>query len=173
MLNADILYNLLISDENPTWTCWLDRKLIRDLAEYIARAYAEDKTPNPEASVKSGESYSFHLLSPEKMRDIGFYPKLYEGTRYETDSDYWVFHKPIVFPKEYSDEDYAFVCKIHKETGEGFVYILDEESCHTYDLAYYAARSEFRIIAHIIKPQADEWVEYLTKEGVIERQVES
>ena len=44
--------------------------------------------------------FQYHILSDEKMKEIGFDKNFYEGTDHEEYSPYWWFTKLIQFPKE-------------------------------------------------------------------------
>lgn len=177
MLNADILYSLLISDDNPTWTCWLDRKIIRELAQYIAQNYPEDTEPiqefhekrNSDGSVKTATFYVCHLLSPEEMREIGFSDTFYKGTQYERNSDNWTFTKPIQFPHEYGDTEFAFYCIVPKNGSNGYWHVVDGD-CHPfYDCYHTTIAHSDNPLAQIIQEQTDTWVAYLTDKGVLQR----
>ena len=42
----------------------------------------------------------YHILSDEKMKEIGFNKNYYEGTDHEEYSPYWWFTRMIQFPKD-------------------------------------------------------------------------
>ena len=44
----------------------------------------------------------YHILSDEKMKEIGFNKNYYEGTDHEEYSPYWWFTRMIQFPKPLS-----------------------------------------------------------------------
>ena len=44
----------------------------------------------------------YHILSDEKMKEIGFNKNYYEGTDHEEYSPYWWFTRMIQFPKDKS-----------------------------------------------------------------------
>lgn len=165
MLNEDKIYTLLMDDRNPTWTCWLDPEILRELSHYIAVNYREDTPVKKRTDKKKDENFRYFLLPEKDMQELGFEGKWYAGTRYETDSPMWSFYKSIVFPKSIGfEDDYIFVCEIQKDGSDGKCYVKDVDGDAPYD---YMKRAD--IVAKFVREQAEEWIEYLIKGGVLQR----
>lgn len=111
-----------------------------------------------------------HILSYEKMKEIGFNKNYYEGTDHEEYSPYWWFTKSIEFPKdkEYRYVDIDFTVKIPKDNSDDInIMVLDMDFCQPFDYQYILNKNPNNECSNIIKEQVEEWMQYLQDNGVI------
>lgn len=111
----------------------------------------------------------YHILSDEKMKEIGFTKNYYEGTDHEEYSPYWWFTKEIHFPKEkqYRRIDIDFTVKIPKDGSDLNIMVLDMDFCQPYDYQRILERNPDHQFASIVSAQVEKWMEYLQDNGVL------
>ena len=111
----------------------------------------------------------YHILSDEKMKEIGFNKNYYEGTDHEEYSPYWWFTKEIHFPKEkqYREIDIDFTVKIPKGGSDLNIMVLDMDFCQPYDYQRILERNPDNKFAGIVREQIEKWMEYLQDNGVL------
>lgn len=115
----------------------------------------------------TNEKINGHILSDDKMKEIGFSKNYYEGTDYEQYCPYWFYHTEIVLPKKYKGIDITFNIDIYKDTEEVRIYVLDEDFCQPYDYQYMLSKSPKFKLALIVKEKVEEIMERLQECGVI------
>lgn len=110
-----------------------------------------------------------HILSDEKMKEIGFQKNYYEGTNHEQYSPYWWFTKYIEFPEEkrWSGVEISFTVKIPKDDSDINIMVLDEDFCQPYDYQYLLHNNPKNECANIVKEQVEEWMSYLQDNNVL------
>ncbi len=111
----------------------------------------------------------YHILSDEKMKEIGFHKNYYEGTDHEKDCPYWYFSRIIQFPKEkrWKGIEISFDVHIPKDGSDLDIMILDEDFCQPYDYQYILEGSPKHQCANIVKEQVEMWMKYLQDNGVL------
>lgn len=111
----------------------------------------------------------YHILSDEKMKEIGFDKNFYEGTDHEEYSPYWWFTKLIQFPKEkvWENVEIELEIRIPKDGSDLDIRILDLDFCQPYDYQRILKTTPGHKCANIVKEQVDEWIKYLQDNGVL------
>lgn len=101
-----------------------------------------------------------HILSEEKMREIGF-----------TDhaKDRWYFCRILNFPKKerYRGFEISFSVTIPKDGSDFSIDVLDEDFLQPYDYQYMLNNNPDFEPALIAKEQVEEWMAYLQDNGVL------
>ena len=111
----------------------------------------------------------YHIISDEKMKEIGFHKNYYEGTDHEEFSPYWWFSRTIRFPKEkrWKNIEIDFVVKIPKDGSDLNIMILDMDFCQPYDYQKILNNNPNHPCANIVNEQVEKWIEYLQDNGVL------
>lgn len=111
----------------------------------------------------------YHILSDEKMKEIGFTKNYYEGTDYEEYSPYWWFTRDIQFPKEkqYRGIEIDFTVKIPKDGSDIDIMVLDMFFCQPYDYQRILEKNPNHPFASIVSEQVEKFMEYLQDNGVL------
>lgn len=101
-----------------------------------------------------------HILSDEKMKEIGF-------TEYC--KGYFFFSRMIKFPKtkRYKDFEVSFNVTIPRDGSDIEIDVLDDDYGQAYDYQRMLDRNPTFEPALIVKEQVEEWMEYLQKNGVL------
>lgn len=101
-----------------------------------------------------------HILSDEKMREIGF-----------TDhaKDRWYFCRILKFPKKerYRDFEISFNVTTPKDGSDFSIDVLDEDFLQPYDYQRMLNNNPDFEPALIVKEQVEEWMAYLQDNGVL------
>ena len=115
------------------------------------------------------KSVNYHILSDERMKEIGFQKNYYEGTDHEQYSPYWWFTKGIDFPKEkkWKGTEIDFTVKIPKDGSDIDIMVLDMDFCQPYDYQYLLSKNPKNECANIVKGQVEMWMNYLQDNGVL------
>ena len=110
-----------------------------------------------------------HILSDEKMKEIGFHKNYYEGTKHEKYSPYWYFVKVIEFPEEkkWENTEISFNVRIPKDGSDVNIMVLDEDFCQHYDYQYILDKNSEHTCANIVKEEVEKWMAYLQDAGVL------
>ena len=113
--------------------------------------------------------FRYHILSDEKMKEIGFDKNFYEGTDHEEYSPYWWFTKLIQFPKEkmWENVEIELEIRIPKDGSDLDIRILDSDFCQPYDYQRILKTTPDHKCANIVKEQVDKWIKYLQDNGVL------
>ena len=113
--------------------------------------------------------FQYHILSDEKMKEIGFDKNFYEGTDHEEYSPYWWFTKLIQFPKEkmWENVEIELEIRIPKDGSDLDIRILDLDFCQSYDYQRILKTTPDHKCANIVKEQVDKWIKYLQDNGVL------
>lgn len=113
--------------------------------------------------------FQYHILSDEKMKEIGFDKNFYEGTDHEEYSPYWWFTKHIQFPKEkmWENIEIELEIRIPKDGSDLDIRILDSDFCQPYDYQRILKTTPDHKCANIVKEQVDKWIKYLQDNGVL------
>lgn len=111
----------------------------------------------------------YHILSDERMKEIGFHNNYYEGTDNEKYSPYWYFMRGIQFPKEkrWKNVEISFNVHIPKDGSDLDIMVLDEDFCQPYDYQYLLIKNSKNECANIVKEQVEMWMKYLQDNGVL------
>ena len=111
----------------------------------------------------------YHILSDEKMKEIGFNKNYYEGTDHEEYSPYWWFTRMIQFPKDkrWRDIEIDFTVKIPKDGSDLNIMVLDDDFCQPYDYQRILSKNPNHPCASIVNEQVERWMEYLQEQGVL------
>ena len=111
----------------------------------------------------------YHILSDEKMKEIGFNKNYYEGTDHEEYSPYWWFTRMIRFPKDkrWRGIEIDFTVKIPKDGSDIRIDVLDEDFCQPYDYQSMLHKNPTFEPALIVYGQVEELMEYLQSKGVL------
>lgn len=111
----------------------------------------------------------YHILSDEKMKEIGFFKNYYEGTDHEKYSPYWYFTKTIQFPKEkqWKNIDIEFAVHIPKDDSDLDIMVLDMDFCQPYYYQLILSHNKNAPCAKIVNEQVEKWMEYLQDNGVL------
>ena len=113
--------------------------------------------------------FQYHILSDEKMKEIGFDKNFYEGTDHEEYSPYWWFTKLIQFPKEkmWKNVEIELEIRIPKDGSDLDIRVLDLDFCQPYDYQQILKTTPGHKCANIVKKQVDKWIKYLQDNGVL------
>ena len=113
--------------------------------------------------------FQYHILSDEKMKEIGFDKNFYEGTDHEEYSPYWWFTKLIQFPKEkmWENVEIELEIRISKDGSDLDIRVLDLDFCQPYDYQRILKTTPDHKCANIVKEQVDKWIKYLQDNGVL------
>ena len=113
--------------------------------------------------------FQYHILSDEKMKEIGFDKNFYEGTDHEEYSPYWWFTKLIQFPKEkmWENVEIELEIRIPKDGSDLDIRVLDSDFCQLYDYQRILKTTPDHKCANIVKEQVDKWIKYLQDNGVL------
>ena len=111
----------------------------------------------------------YHILSDEKMKEIGFNKNYYEGTDHEEYSPYWWFSRMIQFPKDkrWRGIEIDFTVKIPKDGSDLNIMVLDDDFCQPYDYQRILSKNPNHPCASIVNEQVERWMEYLQEQGVL------
>lgn len=125
-----------------------------------------------EVSVNSNgvnSKIQYHILSDEKMKEIGFSKNYYEGTEHEKYSPYWWFNRPIQFPDSemWDDVDFSFIVRIPKNGSDLDITIIDECWGQPYDYQLILKNNPKNVYANVIRDCVEELMDYLQDHGVL------
>lgn len=111
----------------------------------------------------------YHILSDERMKEIGFHKNYYEGTDHEQYSPYWYFMRGIQFPKEkrWNGVEISFNVHIPKDGSDLDIMVIDEDWGQPYDYQYLLSRNSKNECANIVKEEVEKLMEYLQSNGVL------
>ena len=115
------------------------------------------------------KAIKYHILSDEKMKEIGFHKNYYESTAHEQDCPYWYFHKMLQFPKEkrWKGIEIGFDVHIPKDGSDLNIMVLDDDFCQPYDYQYLLERNPKNECANIVKEEVEKLMEYLQNNRVL------
>lgn len=111
----------------------------------------------------------YHILSDEKMKEIGFHKNYYEGTDHEQYSPYWFFSRGIEFPKvkKWRNIEIDFDVHIPKDGSDLDIMVLDMDFCQPYDYQRILYDNPNNECAKIVKEGVEKWMKYLQDNGVL------
>lgn len=110
------------------------------------------------------KAIKYHILSDERMKEIGFRKNYYEGTDHEERSPYWYFSRMIKFPKEkrWRGLEISFNVHIPKDGSDLNIMVLDDDFCQPYD-----CQRINNDCSKIVREEVEKWMKYLQDNGVL------